>query len=379
MPGCAAADYLEAMQQQLQGSDSRGSRMVAIVAIAVIVATISMRGAPGPQMESLARLKAGNARFVADASEALPISAPRRTALAQGQTPFASVLSCADSRVPPEVIFHTGLGDLFVVRAAGHVADKSVLASLEYGVEHLHTPVLLVMGHEMCGAVKAAAETPASTSLGPNLDYLLEAIRPAVARAASQPASQRLRVAILENVEETINTLMESSSVLREYSESKRLMIVGGYYELASGQVHFSEPVRVPPRTSRSSLPGHTASPVHGPRAPAAAAAASAASPMAPRQSETRSSAPAAAAAVPAPAKPMPPAGVAKTAPAETAPHAAATTERSGNASKPAMPIAAAPPAARPSAAGATPVAAAVRPAGGTATGQTAKPAAAGH
>ena len=210
--------------------------------------------------DALARLKAGNARFVANASEALPITAPRRAALAQGQSPFASVLSCADSRVPPEVIFHTGLGDLFVVRAAGHVSDRSVLASVEYGAEHLHTPLLVVMGHESCGAVKAALDTPASTSLGPNLDYLLKAIRPAVARSANQPAEIRLRAAILANVEETINQLLETSQLLKRMAESQHLAIVGAYYELASGRVYFSEPARVLPRnTTTQSRPASPA------------------------------------------------------------------------------------------------------------------------
>lgn len=226
--------------------------------------------------DSLARLKSGNARFVANASEALPITAPRRTALAQGQSPFASVLSCADSRVPPEVIFHTGLGDLFVVRAAGHVSDRSVLASLEYGAEHLHTPLIVVMGHESCGAVKAAIETPASTSLGPNLDYLLKAIRPAVARSANQPAEIRLRAAILANVEETINQLLETSQLLKRMAENQQVVLVGAYYELASGRVYFSEPARVLPR---SAPPARPASPTPRPAAPTTHAAPSAAPP----------------------------------------------------------------------------------------------------
>ena len=224
--------------------------------------------------DSLARLKSGNARFVANASEALPITAPRRAALAQGQSPFASVLSCADSRVPPEVIFHTGLGALFVVRSAGHVSDRSVLASLEYGAEHLHTPLLVVMGHESCGAVKAAVETPASTSLGPNLDYLLKAIRPAVARSASQPAEIRLRAAILANVEETINQLLDTSQLLKRMAENQQLVLVGAYYELASGRVYFSEPARVLPRSAAPPRPTSAAprsTPATTPAAPSAA------------------------------------------------------------------------------------------------------------
>ena len=254
--------------------------------------------------DALARLKSGNARFVANASEALPITAPRRAALAQGQSPFASVLSCADSRVPPEVIFHTGLGDLFVVRAAGHVSDRSVLASLEYGAEHLHTPLLVVMGHESCGAVKAALDTPASTSLGPNLDYLLKAIRPAAARSANQPAEVRLRAAILANVEETINQLLETSQMLKRMAEGQQLVIVGAYYELASGRVYFSEPARVLPRNTTSNT--RPASPAPRATVPATHAAPSAA-PVPPPAGAT--STPAASRPQPqaaAPAKPVP-------------------------------------------------------------------------
>jgi carbonic anhydrase len=207
---------------------------------------ISANGSAPTPAESVARLKAGNARFVASPSEALPVDAEKRSALANGQTPFATVVSCADSRVPPEIVFRAGLGDLFVIRAAGHVPDHSVVASIEYAAEHLHVPLVVVMGHEMCGAVRAALETPAGTSLGPNLDYLVKAIRPAVARTASHSSETRLRAAILENVEETINDLLTRSSILRHLSETDRVKLVGAYYELSSGRVHLSEIVHVP-------------------------------------------------------------------------------------------------------------------------------------
>lgn len=212
--------------------------MVAAV-LGIGSAAVGSEGTPG--LESLARLRAGNARFVTNPSEALPIDAARRAVLVNGQTPFASVLSCADSRVPPEVIFHTGLGDLFVVRAAGEVADKSVIASLEYGAEHRHTPLLVVMGHEFCGAVKTAIETPAGVSMGPNLDFLLKAIQPSVARTAAIPEKQRLRAAILDNVEEQINDLVKDSAILRHLSQTGALVMVGAYYELSSGRVLFSD------------------------------------------------------------------------------------------------------------------------------------------
>jgi carbonic anhydrase len=202
----------------------------------------------------LARLKAGNARFAANPGEALPIDADRRAALASGQAPFAMVLSCADSRVPPEVIFHVGLGDLFVVRAAGQVSDHAVAASLEYAAEHLHVPLLVVMGHESCGAVKAAINTKPGASLGPNLDYLIKAIVPAVKRTASSGESQ-IKAAILANVEESINDLLEQSAILHHLAASGALTFVGAYYELGTGRVHFSEPVAAPFVTAANASP----------------------------------------------------------------------------------------------------------------------------
>lgn len=221
----------------------RGFVPVGITVIAVVSLAIGPARAEGPSgADSLARLKAGNARFVSNPDDVAWVDVARRAGLAKGQTPFATILSCADSRVPPEVVFRAALGELFVVRAAGHVTDRAILASLEYATEHLHVPLVLVMGHESCGAVKAAAETPASKSLGPNLDYLLKAIRPSVAAARTAPEATRLRAAILENVEDTLNELTRASAILREAGTSGHLMLAGAYYELSTGKVYFSEP-----------------------------------------------------------------------------------------------------------------------------------------
>lgn len=230
------------MRPRLWSVIARGVVAVVVVGAGSHVA----RTAPTPATEALARLKSGNAAFVADPAGALPIDAARRTALVQGQAPFAAVLSCADSRVPPEVVFHASLGDLFVVRAAGHVSDRSVLASLEYAAEHLRVPLVVVMGHESCGAVKAAVETPASTSLGPNLDYMLRAIRPAAAATAGGASGGRLRAAVLRNVEDTINALVDGSAALRHLGEAGSVTFVGAYYELATGRAHFSQPAVLP-------------------------------------------------------------------------------------------------------------------------------------
>lgn len=192
----------------------------------------------------LARLKAGNDRFAADASTHASIGHDRRAVLSKGQTPFATVLSCADSRVPPEIVFNTGLGDLFVVRSAGEVIDHSVLASVEYAAEHLNSRVLVVMGHEFCGAVTAAMNT--KTSLGPNLDFLVNAIKPAVARTAGAPGPARLKAAILANVEQSVNDALTRSEILRHMVAAGTLTIFGAYYELESGHVSFTQPVAAP-------------------------------------------------------------------------------------------------------------------------------------
>ena len=234
----------------------------ALALAAGVAATVWMSGnavtaAGSAASASLAKLKAGNARFVASPEEALPVDGARRTALAKGQTPFATILSCADSRVPPEIVFHTGLGDLFVVRAAGNITDKAILASIEYSVEHLDVPLVVVMGHESCGAVKAAIDTPVGQSLGPNLDYLVAAIRPSVKATASRPAAERMRAAILANVEETLNDMVSGSRILREFATQGKVHFIGAYYELSSGQVYFSEPVVLSPSSEPHATGGH--------------------------------------------------------------------------------------------------------------------------
>ena len=135
-------------------------------------------------------LNAGNDRFARNASSPVSLSVNRRRELADAQHPMAIVLSCADSRLPPEYVFNTGLGDLFVIRTAGEVIDRSILATVEYGAEHLHIPLLVVMGHESCGAVTAAAESKSAAS-SPNLDYLVRRFRPRASRACRSATRSR--------------------------------------------------------------------------------------------------------------------------------------------------------------------------------------------
>lgn len=233
---------------------SKTFRAVTLAGAALVIVAASAVAAENTPGNALARLKEGNATFVANASQALPVTADQRQALTKGQHPFAIVLSCADSRVPPEVIFHTGLGDLFVVRVAGEALDKSVLASIEYAAEHLNVPALVVMGHESCGAVKAAIETkPGAASMGPNLDYLVKNIKPAFARMRSAADAEHLRDAILANVEQVVNDLLAKSEIITHLHATGKLEIAGAYYELESGRVRFSEPV--PPAAAGTHAP----------------------------------------------------------------------------------------------------------------------------
>jgi len=149
------------------------------------------------------------------------------------------VLSCADSRVPPEYIFNAGLGELFVVRAAGEVVDKSVLATLEYGANQLNIPLLVVMGHESCGAVRAVVDN--AHVEGPNLTYLVKSIKAGTSRTASE--TMDIRQAILANVEQVINDALGGSAILQGGVDAGSLQVVGAYYELSSGRVIFSEPI----------------------------------------------------------------------------------------------------------------------------------------
>ena len=135
----------------------------------------------------LAELKAGNARYVAKTYQRPHQTAARQHALASGQSPHCAILTCADSRVPPEIIFDKGLGDIFDVRVAGNVAGDDEMASLEYAAEHLHVPLVVVMGHSHCGAVSAALE---GGTLPGKLPELMAALRPAVDQSAHEPGDR---------------------------------------------------------------------------------------------------------------------------------------------------------------------------------------------
>lgn len=187
--------------------------------------------------KALERLVAGNARFVANKEQHPDESAARRRELAQGQHPFAVILGCADSRVPPELLFDEGLGDLFVIRVAGNVVDDDVLASIEYAVEHLGTKLIVVLGHEQCGAVSAAIS---GESAAGHLGTLLSAIKPSVEATAHSPGNQ-VHNCVVENAIHTARQIRESEPVLKPAIEREHLKVVAADYELDTGKVRLLE------------------------------------------------------------------------------------------------------------------------------------------
>jgi carbonic anhydrase len=223
--------------------DYRAATSVALLVLAMATGSAQVEKEP---VGAIDRLKAGNERFISNPATPPVVDVEKRKALTKGQTPFAMVLSCADSRVPPEMIFNAGLGELFVIRTAGQVTDKAVLASIEYAAEHLNVPALVVMGHDSCGAVKAAIETKAGApSLGPNLDALVGAIKPAFDRMSTPADLDHLRDAVLANVEEVVNDILTSSAIIKHRADAGKLQIVGAFYELETGRVRFSKPLPV--------------------------------------------------------------------------------------------------------------------------------------
>ncbi len=192
--------------------------------------------------ESLTKLIDGNQRYAQDHPEHPNQSTQRRTDLTNGQHPFASVLGCSDSRVPPELVFDQGLGDLFVVRLAGNVADQVAIESIDYSITHLGVRLIMVLGHDQCGAVTAAVlghEEPGE--VGP----MLRELRPAVA-AARKMSGNRIDNTIRENVILTVRKL-STSTELRGMVKSGDLKIVGGIYHLDSGKVEILESAAAPP------------------------------------------------------------------------------------------------------------------------------------
>lgn len=183
--------------------------------------------------QALERLKKGNEKFVADLAEPQNVG-ERRPELAKGQRPFAIVLACGDSRVTPEYIFNQGLGDIFVLRVAGNIADQFETASMEFALEALQVPLIVVLGHTKCGAVAAALEENKPRG---NLAKLIEQINPGKDLPREKDAA--LLAAVQNNARHQAASLTKHSEVLKKFVEHKRVRIVSGVYDLASGKVEW--------------------------------------------------------------------------------------------------------------------------------------------
>ena len=195
--------------------------------------------------QALDLLKQGNRDFVNDVPSQAPINRQWRLEIAQSQAPFVALVGCSDSRVGPELLFERGLGELFIVRNAGNVVDTAAMGSVEYAVANLGVPLVLVLGHERCGAVGAALSVVAENATFPgSIGHMVDPILPAAIKAraeagADAPENQVFDAAVRENVARVVTELRTSSAVLASPLAEGRLMIVGAYYDLDEGRVDF--------------------------------------------------------------------------------------------------------------------------------------------
>ena len=186
---------------------------------------------------ALGRILDGNARYAANTSTNKDLSAGR-AARAQNQYPVAAILSCADSRVAPELVFDQGPGELFVVRVAGNFVNDDGLASLEYGVRFLGVPLIIVLGHSGCGAVSATIKVIQDKAVLPgHLPELVEALKPGIEAAIAKKPADLLTEATKENVRHNVERLLTADPVLDEVVAAGKLKVVGGYYDIATGKV----------------------------------------------------------------------------------------------------------------------------------------------
>lgn len=234
------------------------NRMIRWAAALLALATTTSLVAQRTPDEALRALQEGNRRFAADKSIAQPLGEGVRRTLARGQSPYAIVLCCADSRVPPELIFNAGLGELFVVRVAGHTCDPETLASIEYAVDHLNTPLCVVLGHESCGAVAATVaqieaqqnEHPEPAE-SPALQQLLEQVEPAVRKVQVRDLGGKdlTDAAEEEHAQLTATECLRRSPLLRRFAQVGKFKMVAARYHLQSGEVEWlpNRPLPVEP------------------------------------------------------------------------------------------------------------------------------------
>ena len=237
---CATA---AAMPEEIGRRTSLKLAAAAIAGLAFLPDAFAQQPKAPPKPENvlspeaaLDRLMKGNGRYVAGAANRHDFKNEREP-LRTGQNPFAGVLSCADSRIAPEYRFDTGRGDIFVCRVAGNFASDEIVASFEYAVQVLDTPLIVVLGHDACGAVDATMKSiKDGTALPGHLPALVAAISPAV-KAVQNKSGDMLDNAIRRNVMLNVEKLRAAAPILNKFVDDKKVQVVGGIYKLASGKV----------------------------------------------------------------------------------------------------------------------------------------------
>jgi len=208
-------------------------------------------GAGMPPDEALQKLMDGNKNFVENKlTNAAMSDAATRTSLAKSQKPYAVILTCSDSRVPPEIVFDKGLGEIFVVRVAGNIPDPVVLGSIEYAAEHLGSTLIMVLGHERCGAVTATVDSKGKSTGSPNIDAIVKVIQPSVKLAARDcdackgekkcaetKKNEFVECVIDANAKTVAADLTKKSMILKHLVEEKKIRIVAAKYDLDDGMV----------------------------------------------------------------------------------------------------------------------------------------------
>ncbi len=187
--------------------------------------------------QSLKKLVDGNKRYVIGKAVNPDRDKKRREEIAKAQHPFVVILTCSDSRVSPEVIFDQGLGDIFEIRNAGNLVDDVVLGSIEYAVEHLQVPLVVVLGHERCGAVSAAV---AGGEVPGHISSITEILKNSVEKAKSQKGDT-VDIAVNENIDEMVKKILEDKPIMEELIKEGKVKVVGAYYDLDSGEVKFKK------------------------------------------------------------------------------------------------------------------------------------------
>jgi carbonic anhydrase len=231
---------------------SMNSKLKILIGISFLLAAISPAWGSGgghadaaagvTAADAMKMLQDGNKRFVEGKATHAKQDVARRKELANGQKPHTIVLSCSDSRVPPELAFDQGLGELFVIRVAGNVLGAATVASIEYAVEHLGSKLIVVMGHHSCGAVKAAVAAKPGESVGsPDLDTLVASIQPNLQITGRVPAGEEKTLAtyVKQNVNGVVQDLRKRSTIVRKQLDGGKLRVVPAVYDLESGVVKF--------------------------------------------------------------------------------------------------------------------------------------------